>query len=1040
MRTVPLFRLFFASALAACLPLLLPGQHENATFRLTQSTAAYELWTCPPADRVFKDAPVPSAAGSEVKLYAARNEFEPFVVVVRPASSGNVAVTGPSFGGGIGAEIFQVRYVNVTTATDYLGRTGDYPDPLWPVSSGGTVAVTAGQNTAFWFSVYVPATTAPGDYTASVTLGGVSVPVRLHVFSFTLPETPSVESQMNFSHEIVLTRYGVPGYAAEYWFYVDRMKQFLIDHRLTPTSVLWSGGLTTNGAAPYIDYDCSGTFTDNDGIWGFEDPAGRYLDGAGLMNGTFTQPFNGGAGFPSFMAAGMRNNDASADQRPDAFCGLTRSASDWYTANNPTSAYNQKWFQYVTAMRNYLSANGYLPRAYYYIANEPQDQADYDAVAWYSRYLKQAAPDLKLMVSEEAKPGIFGHANYVQDHQIDIWLAHLGTQFDPDVAQERMKNHGENSWIYFLKSTYLPRFNPVTLDHPGAEAKLAGWFLWKYRLRGLAYYAFNDWGANPWTSPNPYGQNGELFLMYPPSTSNTNIVYGSNNHRFVPSIRLELLRDGLEDFEYLRLLSGGTLPQPGVRNAADPQVDKVVSMPTAYTRDSDFLYNLRRVIGLKVGGEAAAIPEIAPVSAHPRSDGAPGNYYLNFQDPAGQPADNPLIVNGHTYLKIGNNLYDAGLGYGWTRASEVPWSSFYTYWDEWVEPEPKKLLGSGIINDWGREDVFDFDLPNGTYKVTVRAGYRSGTRTHRIRVEGTTFLDDETTTGNWITRTKTVTVKDKKLTVQMGMYGEISFINSLDVEAVDRSPLLWTRPGEASLWAVDALSGAYRSALGWTLGGSWTAAGYTSNGDGTGNLLWTPAGGGQASLWSINESTGAFLGDRGWVTGGTWRATSWLPLDDGTAALLWTPSGGGSASLWRVDAATGAIFGALGWVVGGTWSAQGLSSNGDGTWNLLWTPAEGGSASLWRIDAVTGALRGDVGWYGAGDWKATAYAPNGDGTGSLLWTSESAGAASVWFIDATTGAWLGDRGWSVGGGWTAQAYAPPSAPGVCGGKAPPAYR
>lgn len=78
-----------------------------------------------------------------------------------------------------------------------------------------------------------------------------------------------------------------------------------IDHRLTMKSV-YSGqaDLPAAGPTPYIDYDCSTTaWTDNDGIWGFEDPAARYLDGAGLMAGTFGEPFNSGRGFASFMAA-----------------------------------------------------------------------------------------------------------------------------------------------------------------------------------------------------------------------------------------------------------------------------------------------------------------------------------------------------------------------------------------------------------------------------------------------------------------------------------------------------------------------------------------------------------------------------------------------------------------------------------------------------------------------------------------------------------------------------------------------------------------
>jgi hypothetical protein len=760
----------------------LTADSEHYTYRLTQSTAAAEFWTTTPGEHVFKDSPVPSASGSEVKVYAAQNEFEPFQVVLKRASSGNVTVSFGGFGSGITTEIYQVRYVNLTQSTDYLGRTGPNPDPLWPLNSGDSVQVAAHENMAFWFSIFVPRNTPSGDYTASVVIDGASIPVRLHVFNFVLPNELHVESQMNFSYQTILERYGVSGTGIEYWLYLDKIKQYLIDHRLTPTSVLWSGGLTGNGAAPYIDYDCNGSFSDNDGIWGFEQPAARYLDGNGLMSGKYSTSFNEGSGFPSFMAAAFQNNDASLDQRPSSFCGLLRSNADWYTANNPNTAYNQEWFQYLAAMQNYLAGLGHLEQAYYYIANEPQDQADYDAVAWYSQEIKKVAPDLPLMVSEEPKPEIYAHPTY-SGAKIDIWLAHLGLHLNPAVALDRLQNHNEETWFYFLNSTYLPRFNAFTIDHPGAEAKFSGWFLWKYRLRGLAYYRFNDWSANPWSAPRQNNQNGEYFMLYPPSLDNTNIAYGANGHRFVPSIRLELLRDGLEDYEYFYLLNGGQQPQPSAANPADPLVDKIIGGVQAYNRDSEMLYNLRRLAGLKIGGEIASLPDIAPQSAHPRSDDPPGNYYINFQDPAGQPTGE-VVYNGHSYMKIGNALYSAAAGYGWMRAADVPPADFYTAYDPWFDVEPALLLRSSVIDDWGREDVFEFDLPNGVYNVTVGVGYRGGTRPHTILVEGVMIIDKETTNNSALIRTRQVTVKDKKLTLVMGMYNEIGQINFLDIEAV----------------------------------------------------------------------------------------------------------------------------------------------------------------------------------------------------------------------------------------------------------------
>jgi hypothetical protein len=778
----PLSVLLIAALLLAALP---PASNAAAaddtelyTYRLTQSTGAYQFWTTLPSEHVFKDTGVPTSTGAEVKVYAAQNEFEPFQIVVRPAASGNVTVNVGNFGSGITAELYQVKYVNLTQATDYLGRTGLNPDPLWPLSNGASVAVTANENTAFWISVHVGTSVMPGDYTTNVQIGSVNIPVHLHVFNFAIPAELHVQSQMNYSDQEILTRYGVTGLSTSYWTYVDKIKQYMIDHRLIPRSALWSGGLTTNGAAPYIDYNCNGTFTDNGGIWSFEKPAERYLTGTGLMNGTFATAFNGGTGFSSFQAATFRNNDSSADQRPDSFCGQTRSSADWYIANNPNTPYNQKWFQYMAAMQSYLQSLGYLSKAYYYLANEPQDQADYNAVAWYSKQIKAVAPNLKLMVSEEPKPEIYNQPGA----KIDIWLAHFGIHFKPEVALDRLQNHNEETWIYWLYNTYLPRFNSFTIDHPGVEGKLTGWFLWKYRLRGIAYYRFNDWGSNPWMDPMDNNQNGEYFMLYPPSESNTNIAYGSNGHRFVPSIRLELMRDSLEDYEYFYVLNGGQQPRAYEVNPADDAVNKIIGGVQAYNRDSELLYNLRRLIGLKIGGEISIMPDIAPRSTHSRSDGLPGNYYINFQDPAGQPTG-PVVYNGHTYMKIGNALYNAAAGYGWYRSADVPPADFYHNYDEWFDAQPTALLRSSIIDDWGRDHVFEFDLPDGVYDVTVGVGYRGGTRPHTIIIEGATFINNETTNNSAIIRTKTVTVKDKKLTLVMGMYDQTSHLNFLDIEA-----------------------------------------------------------------------------------------------------------------------------------------------------------------------------------------------------------------------------------------------------------------
>lgn len=745
------------------------AQTENYTYTLTQSNASYSVWTTTPSNRIFKTQPAPSITGSDVKVYCAKNETEPFIIVIKPSIDGTITFNTGDFGSGIITEIHQVKYVNILAPTDNMGTTGDYPDPLWPLENGTTISVTANQNTAFWVNVYVPSTAVAGDYTINITMGGLTVPVNLHVFNFVVPADLHVNSQMNVSYQNILTKYSVPGYATEYWDYLDKIKLFLARHRLTPQNPLYPGGLTSGGGICLIDYNCEGTLTDPYDIWGFETPADKFLTGNGFNNGT---------GFPVFPAISFNNSDASADQRPSPFCSLIRSASDWYTGDNPTSAYNQKWFTYITAIRDYLNSKNLLNKAYYYIASEPNDLADYDAVAWYSQELKKVAPDFKLMVSEEPKPDIYNHPVY-SGSKIDIWLSAL-TKYNPLISWDREKNNGENTWIYFYSTP--PYFNPVTLDHPGIESKFTGWFLWKYRIKGLAHPSINGWNINPWNDPS--GNNyGSLFMLYPPSEDNDNIAYGSNNHRLVPSIRFELMRDGLEDYEYLFLLNGSNMPDVNGSNESDIQVDKVIKGLTSYTRDDEYLYNLRRLIGLKVGGEIVSIPDISPNPVHARSQGVPGNYYINFQDPLSDPVDDPLIVNGNTYMKIGWTQYNETDGYGWF--GELA-STQYQY----LSSGPNELQKSILYDDLGKLKSFEFDLPNGTYSVTVSVGYNgSGYDHHKINIEGEDFINNEsTTTGDpYLVRTKNITVSDYKLSMEMGIENEYTMLNYLDIESIATS-------------------------------------------------------------------------------------------------------------------------------------------------------------------------------------------------------------------------------------------------------------
>ncbi|MEZ4674022.1 MAG: hypothetical protein R2932_07225 [Caldilineaceae bacterium] len=181
------------------------ADQEPYTYTLSQSTSTLQVWTAPPSHRVFQDETPPTVIDNEVPVYAAANEFEPLQIIIQPTQATQVQVTIGNFGSGITAELYQVAYVNVTQTSDSLGRAGPYPDPLWPLANGATVNLAANQNTAFWINVSVPKGTAAGDYPMQVQIGDIMIPVRLHVFNFAMPDELHVKSQMNFSHQAILS-------------------------------------------------------------------------------------------------------------------------------------------------------------------------------------------------------------------------------------------------------------------------------------------------------------------------------------------------------------------------------------------------------------------------------------------------------------------------------------------------------------------------------------------------------------------------------------------------------------------------------------------------------------------------------------------------------------------------------------------------------------------------------------------------------------------------------------------------------------------
>lgn len=720
----------------------------DGTFALP-SPAGATLWTTTTMDKVLREATPPTKAGAAISLSAAKNEFEPFQVVVHPDAAATVTVTMTPFTGPgtlDRIEIRRVGYVKITESSDPGSiKSPEMPDPLEPMKFGASESLAAGRNQPYWITAYVPPDAKPGDYTATltITVGAAKqdVPVKLHVFDFALPPQIGFDGNWNGSFEALG--------GGESLAKVKALKTWFYEHRLTPSSVAWPAGLNYDGG---IEFDCAtGKLVDKAGDYEMSSLGPQYVDGKGWN----------GVGFPSFQAMDFVNNSTP---RPQKFCGVDRGPTHY----GPPE-YEAAWAKLLAAVDAYVVAHGWQSKAYYYVQNEPQTPADDDLAATLAELTKRAAPNLRIAISEQPKAGIAENPK-AKGASYDLWWADL-SHFDPVYAKTRQAK-GEQVWWYFLYGDLPPYFNPITIDHPGIESRIAFWAAWKYRVRGFAYYSLTGWGKDPYGNPRPEGtnQNGDGFLLYPPKDG-----------ELVTSIRWELLREGAEDFEYLLLAAKGTMPKtPDEGAGCDASVASAVSSTTSYTRDATALQHLRDELGAMLEKKRDGCPALSSkaTAAHKR-----GAYYLNFQDPAGEPKASPLVVDGHEWTKIGWSAYDAKAGFGWA-GPNIGKADIMLY--QYLASAPvNELQKSVIYDDYGRTDTFVWDIENGRYAVTVSIGWYGKTYAkNRVVVEGNVLFADVATTPAqpYVVKTMEVDVTDGNVTLEAGQKDEYTMLNWMSIE------------------------------------------------------------------------------------------------------------------------------------------------------------------------------------------------------------------------------------------------------------------
>ncbi len=581
-------------------------RHDYGYF--VDSSEAASLWWAEADWKISRTRPAPEKSDVKpIEIQAAKNDTEAFQFVVRaPDGKAIRGLTGTltELKGPGGAtipvekiELLYAYYHFVSIRTDGTGLIDFWPDALPPLDK--PIDIEAGRNQPIWINVKVPADAVAGEYRGFFRLRSADgsfdreTPYAVRVWDFSLPEENHLDTAYGFSPELA-ARYHNAKTEEDRRRVLESYLQCFADHRLSiynpapydPIVVKWLPD-EKEGEKSRCEIDFSR----------YEAEMSRVLAKFHFTN--FTVPGHG-LGGGTFQS---RSGPSIGKYGPD------------------TPQYKAMMADYYAKLVGFLKEKHWLDKSYVYWFDEP-GKHDYDFVAEGLKRLRHYAPGLPRMMTLMMRDRAFFDAMEKIGVTLDIWCP-VSSSYDEELAKERMEK-GERFWWYVCTGPKAP-YCTLFIDHPATELRIWHWQAWQRGIVGSLIWQSNYWNSppnypngfqNPYDDPmgysgeNTYWGNGDGRFLYPPLAA---AVPGLNEdkpmfEKPVSSIRLAMLREGVEDYEMFHLLrellktKGATLADVD-RKAAESLLvvpDSVTKSMTEFTIDPRPLLDRRRAVGAMI--------------------------------------------------------------------------------------------------------------------------------------------------------------------------------------------------------------------------------------------------------------------------------------------------------------------------------------------------------------------------------------------------------------------------------------------------------
>ncbi len=545
-------------------------------------TSSVTLWHESIMVKVMRNHQAPGGAARPViNLTVAKDEYEATQVVC--VSRGRLSGVSLSAEDLIGAaatipasqiEINPVGYVRTASPP------GEIPDILLP---NRKVDVLPGRVQSFWVTVHVLRDVPAGRYRGSLrfTATGIepiNIALRLTVYDFALPVERHLRTLFMFRPQFLSTPYG-----SEQWWKV--LKAYAKEYMRARLS--W-GLHVTPGTLPRVIRD-GAQFK----VEGFDDWAQR-TEKVIREFASNTFPV---LRFPAFPPDVRWEPPREGHGRGDL---------------NITPEVEAVWRAWHQEQQAALERKGILRKCYAFLVDEPVPEA-IPNVKRLAQMTKAGAPDIKVLVTVAPTPDLFGLVDiwYVTRTWPFFWSIERISDVVPSMVPP-LPESGTSSWNFdkAMKAIrerqavgdefWWGEFSCSELMAEAMEHRMLLWSTWRFGVQGLLFWSVNLWTENTWKG----WDDASLTMRWPrsfPASGNGVLLYPGISGDLPPvrSIRWELLREGMEDFEYLYLvqqIAGGKTANARRAAAVLEKCRAVVythDRLREYLRDPKRLYRLR---------------------------------------------------------------------------------------------------------------------------------------------------------------------------------------------------------------------------------------------------------------------------------------------------------------------------------------------------------------------------------------------------------------------------------------------------------------